>query len=729
MRRRSIDFSYKQRTSDIIRSVYEPWQLTYRDAREGVHRLVNTVVSVSDEFDNEIKAIENLFFIDHIDIGEEHVLYRTLSVMPASGLFLSGVPVSGIVRPALNVDDLVSGEFDVLLSGEIPLTPLPVSGISDIIGIHTDQIVYLCDSGIIAFNPRTGQEIYRLPSSIIPLASGEIILDVNNPIGLIEEEFEESTLQVYKDGSAIPYTLTSSFVEGYEQELDIDSNGVIWLPEAARLSEIAGKSIAVYGVDTWHVASWADLDQDGTIGAMDVASVRSLIPSARPGVFGAFTIPSSSYGKVVYTYERKVPRPLLLVRNGSEYRTIISSSALAEEYTDIAYDEHTDVYYGIRSTLEVDALRYMSEHDSIISRIPLHVELWHHECEIIDLDTAHGYLFLLVRGPSEYRVLYTDIWKEYVEEVELSSRVEIPLGFEPCHLSCTDDGHILLSDGYSYLMLKPTRDRYLEIGDHVYFNLRHGVRDVSGTPVRLVPHFLFNNFDSYAFSLGVERAPGCNNVQLRALVHDFYVREQGTSAIGMAHGVHRELGYTGKRVVPSGHYVTLPFTLADGFPCVINGETVSGIPSPLSGSLFFSGEFGSFDVVGGRLLCPYYDTLSVHSLHCEFNALDGNQDVIECEYDLTLGDYTQEMPIGVWSLQDRLFLEREGLVVDGVETPALVSLVRSLESSSPSLVRNVVIDQSVAAPLVVPDDILVPTRFGPLSGELVIPESDMVGVL
>jgi hypothetical protein len=70
MRRRSIDFSYKQRTSDIVRSVYEPWQLTYRDAREGVHRLVNTVVSVSDEFDNEIKEIENLFFIDHIDIGK-----------------------------------------------------------------------------------------------------------------------------------------------------------------------------------------------------------------------------------------------------------------------------------------------------------------------------------------------------------------------------------------------------------------------------------------------------------------------------------------------------------------------------------------------------------------------------------------------------------------------------------------------------------------------------------
>ena len=227
MRRVRPDLSYKERTRDIIDESFEPWQLIYKDEREGFHRIINRVVSFCQEFDKERLYVEDMFFPSKMDLSEEDMLYTLYPAARSTDVYYDGVPISGTITMVDTSDELIAGEIDVVIprstaSGVVQVDSM-VAETSD--NVHILSGGYLCQVDLLEREILSSGYV-----SAVTTVSEDSIFDIHNRYYVIDQPFiKESVSVVTSGGIEVPFDVYSSddLTGLWNPDFDIDNNGVI----------------------------------------------------------------------------------------------------------------------------------------------------------------------------------------------------------------------------------------------------------------------------------------------------------------------------------------------------------------------------------------------------------------------------------------------------------------------------------------------------------------------
>jgi hypothetical protein len=724
MRRVLPDLSYKERTRDIIDQSFDEWQLTRKEEREGIHRFINRVVSMGEEFNREVDYVQDMFFPDMMDLSEEWVIYRTSTNAPSSDVYITEVPVSGALTLAKTPDHLIAGEIDILvhkntLSGIVSPECMVATEMSSIYLIDSGRIytIDLVESGVVS----SGQV------SITGEISVEATFDRNHRYYLIEEEFQADSLSVATpSGDVVPYDiLTEDTLSGiWSPDFDVDNDGVIWEREKSILDSICGSTMKDSDPEEWSAIAWADVDKDGVITEQDYASVNSAIPSVRPGVTGVIRLPAEYVGVYHIKYVPSSQRIVDIYRAGKGFINRHSKTKL-EGFHKITYDEDTDIYYGIEKEKKtLRAFTYELDLDNIASDILLHIDVWNKDCELIDVDMHKGYLFILVSDGAMYKVIYDDVRKEYVESISLTATFELPSGFKPQGMSITEDGYAVCYEGDRIEVFSLSRDRYIDIDGVAYFNRKHEYENSNGEDYTLIPQLVFNSFDSFAYSLGINRPWGKDNMEMRKTIFDFFKHQQGHNAIEMSYGITRELGFVNETTVGSGEAYYLPNKLSPSGTITVNDEVMNVIQVE-EDSFALTGEIGTIEMEAGLIVVPSADIVKkLDYLDIEGFYYDAEGYLVELFHHLEINKGRTEPVIKVKSLADKAHLEETGLMTSGEAEPAMVLKIKESEDESPFIYRNAIPNKSNIDMWRLGEDPVAPTSFSPDMSGVVTSGSD-----
>lgn len=718
MRRRIPDFSYQERTREIIDSNYSPWELTRRDEREGFHRMVNKAVCLNDELFKEFTYVENMFFPEQMDLSEEWVIYRTEPAAIATDIYLSGEPVSEALTLANSIDELIGYYMDVLINRN---TVSGVTGtIESMVATNATQ-AYVLSSGYVwsldmVQGISTGSHIVDMVGEVEDWAE----FDSKGRSYRITENFMSDSVSVTTaSGIAIPFTLINSdnLTGIWNPDFDTNKDGLIDEHEKTAISQLYGKSMQDFTPDEWTLADWADVNKDGKISEIDYRSVMSAYPSASPDTKGVIRVPASHTGrfKVRYIPDNRKIKALHTLKDG--YIEIYTETELYDYAEHITYDDNTGIYYGtIRGSdsKELRAFTYDKELDKITGDVLIHAEFWNSLCSIKDMDIAAGHLFLLVTDGSTYKVLYGDIWNEYVDSISLEASIEMPTLFKPTFLAATEDGYIILAEGVRFEVFKPIRDRYYEMDGVTYFNRRKVLTQPGGAAYTIVPHYIFNNFDSFAYSFGIDRPWGADNLTMRKLMLDFYDHPQGHDKRGICYGIMRELGYTNETIAVSGIAYILSSELTRSGVITVN-DSVMTVTDIDDDSWTLSGTIGTIEVLEGTRVIPdAYVTMAYDVLSIQGHYVDGNGDLIELTQEVSIKKGVSGFPFEISTMAEVTYLSGVGLYVSGQPTSGFVEIVNTAEDNSPFIYKNCRPDKTLVDVCRLSELPLVPTTRNPM---------------
>ena len=203
MRRVRSDLSYKETTRDIVDNVFDSWQLPAKEEREGIHRLVNRVVSLGQEFNKELSYVEDMFFPGRMDLSEETMLYKTYPEASASDLYYSGMPISGAVKKVDNSDELIAGEIDTIkpkfsLSGIVE--------VSSMVAKDTENAYILGEGYLFHVDLLTGDVSSSGSVSTAASIVEEALFDINHRYYTIDQPFLSDTVSLTTSGDInIPF--------------------------------------------------------------------------------------------------------------------------------------------------------------------------------------------------------------------------------------------------------------------------------------------------------------------------------------------------------------------------------------------------------------------------------------------------------------------------------------------------------------------------------------------
>ena len=724
MRRVRSDLSYKEITRDIVNQVFDPWQLPSKEEREGMHRFINRVVSFGQEFNNELSYIEDMFFPGRMDLSEEFMLYKTYPEAESSDLYYSGIPISGVVTKVNTGDELIAGEIDTIKP------KCSLSGVVDAVSLvatDTENAHILGDGYIFHVDLLTGDISSSGSVSAVTTIVAEALFDINHRYYTIDQPFLSDTVSLTTSGGVnIPFDVyASDDLEGiWNPEFDIDGNGVIWDVERAAIDSVLGLSMNSTTPDEWAEVSWADVNGDGVVSDQDYNSVRSAIPSISPEKYGVVRVPHGYNGMYLLEYTVDEPYIMDIHRAGSSYGKRYTKTCL-EDFHKITLDDHTGIYYAISNDKRtLKAFTYEEDLDSIVGDVLLHVKMWSTDCRMVDLDVHSGYLFIMVTDGSEYRLIYDDIWREYVESIELSATMELQDGFNPTGMSITQDGYTICYEGDRIELFSMARDRYADINGVAFFNIRRNYTDSEGVPYITVPHRVFNSFDSFAYSFGIERPWGKDNMFMRNAIYDFYVHHQSNSTIGMSYGITRELGFENVTTVSSGEIYYLPAPLSSSGTILINGEEVDVINTG-DDEFTLSGSIGTMNVNLGSIVTPDEQVVSCNTeLDIEGYYLDKEYYKVRLTQTLYIESGTVHPTIESRTLADRDYLDEMGLMVSGEVTDIMLTVIEDSEDSSPFIYKNSIPNFTNIDMWRLSYDPLVPTIMSPSISGLVADDTD-----
>jgi len=702
MRRPSPDLTYKDRTRQLIEANLESWQLPYKDPREGFHRLVNRVVSLSEEFNTELEYVQDMFFPDRIDLSEEYVVYRSMNTTDPYDIYLSGISVSGLLREAESLDDFIGGLPDVLIL-EHTVSGMPV--VSSLVGDDLTRVMGY-QSGML-YQMNLLNEVITQSGSIENRVVKTVTttFDTNNRYLAILDDIRVDTIDIvpllpesgYQANrmipSGIPYSVLGpdDLTGLWNASFDIDNNKYIGDYELGIAMSLRGADMRNYTPEVWTEIAWADVNGDGIIDDHDIKAIKSAYRSAAPDVHSVIEVPASVAASCSVTYELAVPLPAMISRGVGLYRVHMDNDPITSLSTRITYDEKTDIYYGITEDgTQLVAFRFDPVVNSVVGDQLVYVERWDPSCRLLDVDCMWGYLFVLVSDGSTYELRIGDIWGEYVETIERSVLIEFPDDFAPTAMSLSSDGYMLFSNANGTMMFRLGRDKFLAMNGELMFNRKHDLTISLSGEVKLVPQYIFNNWDSFAFSFGIERPWGVNNLQMKRLLYDFYRHKQGHSMLGMAYGIHRELGYVNPDVYNPDIPVTLPFTLITSGE--ISVDSVAASVSAISDTqVSVMSYLGQFTLQNGFELYPSSGLVAAaRSFVLGGLAIDGNGDGQSVTWTVNLPLGVPVPPLKVRTMADPAYLTEQGYIVSGVPTSGLVELVSSYEDSNHAIYRNAI---------------------------------------
>ena len=727
MRRTKVDLSYKNRTRDIVKDRFQPWQLTSKDAREGIHRFVNRSVSLMRELDTEAEYIENMFFPERMDLSEEWVLYRPYPACVMNDVYLSGEPIADILPVAESLDSMLAGNVD-LLTPEFILSGVPEA--ESILSIDLEHTYILVSGVVTEVNLQEQQIVTSGEVDLVMQSDVTLFVDIDHRMHAIREAYRDGTVSLTLSGIPIPFTFigTDQLTGAWNEEFDGDSNGIIGSFERARIENSIGLTQQDMSPDRWAEHDWMDANKDGTISESDYNAVMNSYPSAAPDVAAVVDVLPGRYGEMILSYERKLPKAKYLYRNSLSKVLLDDFHPLYRFASKVAYDNHTDTYFGINHDgTEVRAYRYDPINNEIVSDLLLYVPMWSHECKLVGIDCVHGTLFVGVTDGVTTKVFYGDAWGETVEEISSEAQVPTMSGEVPSAFTAMPDGYFAFLTGNVVRVFKGARDRVIEIDGVTYYNRRHSVTLADGTPLKTIPHYIFNNWDSFSFSLGFDRPWGCDNLCMKKKIMDFWQHQQGHDKLGMNYGMLRELGLDNADLVPSGMMYYLPSELTtSGEPPLwdILVNRTHMVVLDLSGEtgeyLILSGDTGTIRVEDRRRIIPdEVITMSSDIVEIEGYFLDGNGDPVRLVYKTPIMRGGSDPTIKVRTYGDPVFLEDVGYTISGEPQSELISFVKRAEEENPFVYGNALTDVTPMDSNRVAEEPILETLYSPnLSGLL-----------
>jgi len=702
MRRQTPDLTYKDRTASIVEDHFDLWQLTRRDPRDGTHRLVNTIVSLIEELDVEADYIERMFIPDRMDLSEPWVMYHSYPEYPMADLYISGQIASGTVSLVTSIDDFLAGDIDEL-DHEFTISGTPYA--ESILAISMDQI-FLLGSGIITEYDLQDQEY---------VSSGEVdytievirtfYADKDHPVFPIREDFREDSLTVEISGQVVSYELemAEDMTGSWNDEFDVNKDGYIGDYERGIIEASMGVSQQQVSPTVWETYDWMDVNKDGTISESDYNAVMTSVTSAAPDVTGVVKVPRSVIGALEVSYDKKLPISKHLFRSGNSYSRLTDLDTIYDSFSKVTYDTKTDVYYGINSDgTELRVFKYDALNDSIVNDLLVLVNRWDHDCVLIDLDAVDGFLYVLASDSSTTKMFYGNIWGEAT--YRLPNEVDIPDldGETPIAMTSMENGYFVILVGNTLKVFSPVRDKAIDLEGVGYFNKRYDLELEDGTNLKTIPSYIFNSFDSFAYSaMGLSRPPGCDNFQMRKLIMDFWQHPPGNDKLGMNFGIMRELGLVNDDTIVSGTVYHLPAELTysgeppdNSWDLIINDCPMSAIEQS-DGSYMLSGSIGTLTLINGDELIPGETVTTVYdSLVIEGYFLDGNNDVNYLSHTLDIDKGKHTPDISVRTYGDMNFLEDVGYVVSGEPIQEFIDIVFDAEDTNPFVYGNAVTNQT-----------------------------------
>ena len=700
MRRPSPDLSYKKRTGKIVSETFRPWQLISKDEREGIHRFINTSVSITEDILAEGKYIEDMFFPDTMDVNHAHVLFvipgkSASATLRINGTLLADITETTVPKKTSLYDDMILGMPDrLVLNKSISHT---YSGVKSIGCVMNNTITVLSGNAIIEIDRTTGLKKSEAVCDNIVTESTETIFDSIHRTHVIRDidGVRDLSVKVYSEANEIPRAKVlyrKDFGDVWNSALDFDGNGLVWLDEENVISRAAYTDSSQYTPEEWDNVKWIDINNNNIIDETDIKSVRMMIPSAAPDVSAAVTVPDSYIGTFTITYEKDLPRTVALVNTDRNNVTKIKEdNPITGIGSKITYDFDKSIYYLIESN-DLVAVRMNDSGDNIIASDRIDIFFDGTGYNLIDVSFSCGFVFVLCHNPSsgKYRVYYGDGWSEYLDRIE--SYAELPAGLTGItSFAINSDFEFVFASPTHIYVLEPERDKVYINGSDVILTKRHTVTE-GAAQVNTIPEYVFNPFDSFAYSLGISRSWGLDNKKLRDIIYDFYRYEQSNSSIGMNYGIMREFGYTNEKIITSGKLYTVPAELVLSGNIEINDvsypvtEATTSVITP-SGEILINPEPGVTYLIPSDEYCLNKESILLDGI---FKDRFGNTQNLA--YNILIDSGNTSPTIKVNSYADIPFLESNGYVLSGAPTQKFIDLISKYEDLDESRYKRAKVD-------------------------------------
>ena len=729
MRRQKPSSFYHPKTAAIINQYYDKWQLTRSDEREGVHRLINSAVVAVEDLVDETKYVENMFFPDRMDIDEPWILYKF--DLPASSIYLTSGDISSktssFYTEAASLDSFFSGYFT---SSSEESVSLALSGESK--GIcsikasleHYDNSIYVQSGNkLIVYDASDNLKVVG-ESQLVPQTSGsiEFYTDKNNrvfPLGI--DKPNTYTLKDSNGKSVDHLFITQETSSGfYDSSLDIDHDGIICDKEKSAFMKVYGTKMTDYTPDEWDTVSWADINGDGIIDEKDLRSINAVIPALRSDVVSAIHVTTKKYaGKCIFSYSTISDDPVYLYRNKDNLEYSTNNSLHINHGSVCAYDDYLDIHYVL--DLSSNTLKSVSTDGDLYSL--LYHGKWNHYSKFIDIDFYNGILYALVYDNTSCRVYFHEMRNE--SDNCLRSYIPVTVKPEygkPLKFSLTSDNKfVILYENVLVIYKMSKKDYYTVNADGVttFFHNKFDAYDISWNKIEPQRHYVFNSFDSFAYSLGITRPYGVDNEKLRDIIYDFFLYPQGHGKAETTYGIMRDLGYTNKPFIN-------PNTIYD-FPGYITPRSKISIDNKVTSEIKeYPVEISGVGIIRGNTSIQFHKEFlianrgSIVTLSGEFTDAYGNSNPLTVEFNIP--DYADYKQIEVHSFRDIDYLDEKGYIISGEVTDKLIDVIVNLEETSAITYNNLIPDVTVFGRTRIPSCPRVPTIFDTIvnssSGEI-----------
>ena len=399
---------------------------------------------------------------------------------------------------------------------------------------------------------------FLLPSTVTSIPSGIVTI----PDGYVCVGYKNQCSYI----TATKPRLTNTGV--YRADYDFDSDGVINLVELNMIQSVLDISESDVSEDDWNnIYSKYDLDGDKVITSDDVAILKKYLNSYADDTRDMVTInvpgnyliqyeTSSQPGVTGYVTSNNA---ILLWRNKSFDGSI--KTTYGDNFVDIDYDFDSDQFLLLDDVEKCVYVMLFDENQSVVDKFKILLP-------IESVDEVLGGITYCGKGIA-YVCSFNKFGNGYLYRINLRSsdidanvsRVPIYLGINDEFLYTTNGGLSLGQSGltafcgYNKLlmtarnkvyMLEPRYDVMIVSGDKVHFRSKYNKVIVgNGSITKYAKQFwnhVWNEFDEFAWKVGLQRLAGETNLELKLRSLDVYENYPVPSEQGYINGILREVG-------------------------------------------------------------------------------------------------------------------------------------------------------------------------------------------
>ena len=716
MRRIRPDLTYKRETADIMSSVYEPWQRGAKDQREGVHRLVNRIVSFGDEAVSELEYVSAKFMPQSADITESHTVFDIAGYEPDT-LRIGTSALTDIYAETSSIDRVLDGIYDSFTTYATYKTP---AVFTDLCG-HDGETVYgLADSTVYAYTLADGR--YRIDDTdTASLVSFTFYADSSFRTVVIPEDADLSTLRIYDaDRRTLNIELLSheSARGTYMPLFDRDRDGVIWYDDRDALEAIRNIKQSAMTPEQWAQICDLDYNDNRCVDDADLIPFDVAFASLSDSIYAAARVISPVNGAVTVSYSVKGSTIVAIDDADDGYTPRISLDPINGYGHAVWYDADIDAYLCLQNDQFLHIVK-RGNFDSVANDHLVYLPLWNTNTRAIDLMVWNGYVWILATDGTTHKLFCGDILREQIFTTEYVYDLTLPETPQAC--TFVSNGRILIAAGMNLVELQPKRYVYYYNGSHLYLSNRETITDASGAAVPVSAVKVFNSFDSFGYNLGLSRRWESSNETFRDIILNAFAYPNSHSRIGMRNCMLREFGL-------DAHYrealqlCRLPGPIDASHHVYINGSqalvTSEGSTVTITaGGMTYIATHTSGTAVSPlsyiECISPHPDTASI-VLDASFFDGDGISRSLT-GIKLVFPPFHDDHRVTVTSFTDQAELRNAGYVDSvGVPTAALYTRMLEEDIAHPALFANAIVNEWPLDFIRVPSCPIVPTGYNPL---------------